>query len=207
MANPPLSTKGAAPAGWISAREIATTTGERMSAILNMLDNKNDEKREPTIWTRVTGQKWVDMPDGGRTLQDQYEEYEAFPGLYWSYRCQTVTDPVFDRYGGSDDHCLPESEGLDVIRRIRAYKKAADLYVPHLPDGFFDRITEPEKTAPTENIAEKTRDDLIVHAMRNYPLDGRRTKREGWPYIRDLRKRADIGDIKIEERKNLWPLV
>ena len=105
MADPKLHRRGA-PAGWINAREIAAATGFRIQAVLQMLSSKDHMKREPTIWTRVKEYKWKDMPGGGRTKAAVWEEYEAFPGLSWPYRCQTVTDPVFFRYGGSDDFCL-----------------------------------------------------------------------------------------------------
>ena len=189
------------PPGWISARKIAATTGFRMSAVISMLANKSDQKREPTIWTRVTGKEWVDMPGGGREHRDVYEEYEAFPGLEWPYRPQTVTHEVFFRYGGSNDFCLPEAEGLDVIRRCREYRQALDPphFVPHLPAGFFAGAADAD--------AEFTRDDRILHALRTYPADLPRTKREGWPWIRPLRRWADIGDISTADRARLWPQV
>ena len=133
------------------------------------------------------------MPGGGREHRDIYEEYEAFPGLEWPYRPQTVTHEDFFRAGGSDDFCFPEAEGLEIIRRVRTYREAHSLYVPNLPDGFFDMI----------DAAELTRDQKIVHAIRTYPADGRRTKRQGWPYLRDLRKHAGIGDIKAADRKRV----
>ena len=198
MADPKLHRRGA-PAGWINAREIAATTGFRMSAVINMLASRKETKRDPTIHTRVIGKKWVDIPGGGMEHRDVWEKYEAFPGLSWPYRPQTVTHEDFFRFGGSDKFCLPEPEGLDVIRRCRAYREAANLYVPHLPDGFFDGATDAD--------AEMTRDERIIHAMRTYPADGRRTKRQGWPYLRDLRRHADIGDITAADRKRLWPQV
>ena len=39
---------------------------------------------------------------------------------------------VFFRYGGSDKTCLPEAQGLDIIRRCRAYRIACNLFVPNL---------------------------------------------------------------------------
>ena len=92
MTDPKLHRNGA-PAGWINARDIASTTGFRIQAVLGMISKEGDEKREPTIWSRVTGRKWVDMPGGGREHRAVYEEYEAFPGLYWPYRPQTVEHP------------------------------------------------------------------------------------------------------------------
>ena len=194
MAEPKLHRKGAPP-GWINAREIAQTTGHRIQSVLQMISSTDSQKRDPTIWTRIIGRKWVDMPGGGREHKAVYEEYEAFPGLEWPYRPQTVTHETFFRAGGSDDFCFPEAEGLEIIRRIRAYREAHDLFVPSLPDGFFDMI----------DAAELTRDQKIVHAMRTYPADWPRTKRQGWPYLRNLRRHAGIGDIKSADRKRLWP--
>ena len=129
--DPKLHRKGA-PAGWINAREIAAVTGFRIQAVLQMVSKRGGQKREPTIWTRVTGREWKDMPGGGQSKVAVWEEYEAFPGLEWSYRPQTVTHPDFFRSGGSDAHCFPEDDGLEIIRRCRAYRIAAHLYVPRL---------------------------------------------------------------------------
>ena len=144
MANPKLHRKGA-PAGWINSREIAGTTGFRIQAVLQMLFSSKVVKREPTIWSRVTGHEWKDMPGGGQSKVAVWEEYEAFPGLEWptAYRPETVEDEMFFRYGGSDKTCLPEAQGLDIIRRCRAYRIACNLYVPRLREGLL-ATDEPE---------------------------------------------------------------
>ena len=46
--------------------------------------------------------------------------------------------------------------------------------------------------------APDTREDKIDTATRNY--EGKRTKREGKPYVRSLRKRANMPDITTQER-------
>ena len=197
MADPKLHRRGA-PAGWINAREIAAATGFRIQAVLQMLSSKDHMKREPTIWTRVKEYKWKDMPGGGRTKAPVWEEYEAFPGLSWPYRCQTVTDPVFFRYGGSDDFCLRAHIGEDVIRRCRAYREACNLSVPPLPSALHGlNSDEPARLSP--------RDQRIVEAMRSYT--GTRSWRHGWPWLRKLRRHAEMPDITSKERKRLWPLV
>ena len=45
---------------------------------------------------------------------------------------------------------------------------------------------------------EPTRDDRIAAAMRSYR--GPRTKRQGWPYLRNLRRHARIPDISAADR-------
>ena len=82
------------------------------------------------------------MPGGGREYRDVYEEYEAFPGLYWSFRPQTVEHPDFFRYGGSDDFCFPEAEGLEIIRRCRVFRTHLGLYVPAAKPGLLDDSEE-----------------------------------------------------------------
>ena len=208
MAEPKLHRKGA-PKDWINAQDISATTGHRIQSVLQMISSRKSQKRGSTIHTRVKGYEWKDMPGGGREKVAVWEEYEAFPSLEWPYRPQTVTHEDFFRAGGSDDFCFPEAEGLEIIRRIRTYREAHDLHVPNLPDGFFSLLDakDPADVAeePVEDVAELTRDQQIVQAMRTYPADGRRTKRQGWPYLRDLRKHAGIGDIKAADRKRLWP--
>ena len=55
MANPKLHRKGA-PAGWVNAREIASATGFRIQAVLQMLSSNDDEKREPDHMEQGDGQ-------------------------------------------------------------------------------------------------------------------------------------------------------
>ena len=217
MADPKRHREGV-PDGWVNARYIARTTGHRIQSVLQMLSSSKSQKREPVIWTKVVGKKWVDMPGGGREHRDVYEEYEAFPGLEWPYRPQTVTHEDFFRTGGSDDHCFPEAEGLDIIRRIRTWREANTLGVPNLPDGFFDKldpaetpeedpITPEAGSAEVSEPVEPTRDEQIVEAMTTYPTSFPRTKRQGWPYLRKLRQYAKVPDISTTDRKRLWPQV
>ena len=146
--------KQSAPAGWLDARDIARATGFRIQAMLGMLSKRETLKREPTIWTRVTGREWLDMPGGGREHRQVWEEYEAFPGLSWIYRPQRVKDPaVYLRWGGDYDFCFPESEGFDIIKRCRAWRTACNLRVPPLPAGFYpegDDTSTEEANAPKE---------------------------------------------------------
>ena len=48
------------------------------------------------------------------------------------------------------------------------------------------------------------RKEKILNAMRAYT--GRRTKKDGLPYIRSLRKQSGVKDITLRERADLWPL-
>ena len=57
---------------------------------------------------------------------------------------------------------------------------------------------------PTKD-EENQRDNDIVAAMEKYT--GRRTKRCGWPWLRDLRIESGMSDITSSDRRRLWPLV
>ena len=148
MTEPKLHPKGAGP-NKVNARDIAAATGFRIQAVLGMLARRDNVKREPTIWTRVTGKKLVSMSGGGQTHQDVYEEYQAFPGLEWDYR---TTDAWAD---------IPQFEGLEIIRRCRAYRRAHELYVPRLREWFFQ--DEPE---PTREVTRVEDVDTTVVQMR-----------------------------------------
>ena len=49
---------------------------------------------------------------------------------------------------------------------------------------------------------ENRRDDQIIDAMKNYT--GKRTKRQGWPWLVPLRKQANMPDITSSDRRRLW---
>ena len=201
--------------GFMGARAIAAATGERVSAVLNMLrrpslgDDQPDQKREPVIHTRVTGRKWVDMPGGGRAYAAVSEEYEAFPGLEWPYKFKDAWEEI------------PMEIGLDIIRRIRTYREAINLRVPSLPDNFFDPLDEaaegnrdpqgPDGDTSRQVVAlpaepPPTRHDMIVAAVRAFPLGGRWTRRNG-PYVRDLRADSGMKNITTSERNAAWKTI
>ena len=56
-----------------------------------------------------------------------------------------------------------------------------------------------------QKAEEDTRDSKIVSAMKTYT--GRRTKRQGWPWIVYLRKHAGMPDITATDRRRLWSQV
>lgn len=92
---------------------------------------------------------------------------------------------------------------ITILERNQAGKLAAwsgpkkPLWTPGLPRGHGLIPEDVER-----NRAD--RDERIIAAMCTYPVDGRRTKRKGWPYLRDLRNHAGM-TITRAERARLWP--
>ena len=150
-------------------------------------------------------------------VSEGWDHGERFAGVSTSARVLTsevpedVADEIFERLG------VPPHEALE--RWNRSTRTYTETYAawradwakrhgrPHPRDDTARREDAGSDSDPSDEpllvkaIKERTRDDGIAAAMRSY--HGPRTKRQGWPYLRNLRRHAGI-PISASDRKRVW---
>ena len=89
---------------------------------------------------------------------------------------------------------VPDAEVVDFVRFAKA-------------EGMNAVFTQFDLTEPEAQEVALSRDQRIVEAIRTYPADGKRTKRQGWPWLWPLRSHAGMPDITSEERRRAWKTI
>ena len=130
----------------------------------------------------------------------------AFAQILASEVPEAVTDPIFERFGIPPHGVLEEWTRIGGARRKEMQaaweadwaERHGRPYSRGGGDGPARREGAESGAVPSE---EPTRDDRIAAAMRSY--SGPRTKRQGWPYLRNLRRHAGI-PISASDRARVW---
>ncbi len=112
---------------------------------------------------------------------------------------EDVADEIFERFG-VPPHALLERWSRSSSTRSTTEEYAAWRAAWATRHG----RPHPRDAAEIDSVPsdEPTRDDRIAAAMRSY--HGPRTKRQGWPYLRNLRRHAGIRDLSASDRKRVW---